>query len=592
MKSNLFKRGFLSLVMAQFFGAMNDNILKAVLIFMVINGAWVGLLGTSGSSIVTFCFTIPFIFLSGFAGQVSDRYSKRTVTWWVKSVEIPIALVAGYGFYIQDLWVTLFALIALTCQSAFFGPAKYGMIAELVKDSDLSRANGSINMLTNLSVIIGTLLAGVVSDAYCPLPYRDPPVADQHTAASLTGDAGKFSWVYDVVDKREGEEKVDALKKIGFANANVKANKNGEVVVVDSYTEPKKEGDEKNKGNVVDMPKSQQDKRKLATENPFGNRSLPVIALVVVAVLGWLASLFLTPLPKGNRNLKFEFNPFSTYVETIKEMSKTRLLMVMMAWGYFYLLAGIALLIVPQYTAIMVTTRANASVLMGVLGVAIGLGCAVAGLVSGHKIKPRLIPLGALGLIIFFFLLAFIRPPEVGMLATYSDVLFSSVALFIFCAGFSAGFYIVPLQALLQSLSPEGERGRFLGTANGVSFMFLTLASLIFMVLAPVFAGAEYKMFYVCSGLMLMGAIYFLWAFRGTGLLIGSGESGVLLTADANTTDETLSEDAELTECMTEDGSLSKGSVPDVKEAEGNNSPDTGAAGDGDASNSKESQDS
>ncbi|MDB4423385.1 hypothetical protein N9276_02265, partial [Rhodopirellula sp.] len=92
MKSNLFKRGFLSLVMTQFFGAMNDNILKAVLIFMVINGAWVGLLGTSGSSIVTFCFTIPFIFLSGFAGQVSDRYSKRTVTWWVKSVEIPIVL--------------------------------------------------------------------------------------------------------------------------------------------------------------------------------------------------------------------------------------------------------------------------------------------------------------------------------------------------------------------------------------------------------------------------------------------------------------------------------------------------------------------
>ena len=37
MKSNLFKRGFLSLVMAQFFGAMNDNILKAVLIFMVIS---------------------------------------------------------------------------------------------------------------------------------------------------------------------------------------------------------------------------------------------------------------------------------------------------------------------------------------------------------------------------------------------------------------------------------------------------------------------------------------------------------------------------------------------------------------------------
>ncbi len=586
MKSNLFKRGFLSLVMAQFFGAMNDNILKAVLIFMVINGAWVGVLGDSGSSIVTFCFTIPFIFLSGFAGQVSDRYSKRTVTWWVKSVEIPIALVAGYGFYTQNLWITLFALIALTCQSAFFGPAKYGMIAELVDDSDLSRANGSINMLTNLSVIIGTLIAGVVSDAYCPLPYRDPPVAE-----NPVGDADDFKLCYRVPTFAEAEEKVAILKEFGFENATVSTKKADEkkadeVVVVASYSEPFEKQDDK------ELSQSRKDKQKLALLNPFGNPSLPVIALAIVAVLGWLASLLLTPLPQGNAKLKFEFNPFSTYIETIKEMSKTRLLMVMMAWGYFYLLAGVALLIVPEYTDIMDTTRKNASVLMGVLGIAIGLGCAIAGLISGHKIKPRLIPLGALGLIIFFFLLAFVKPPEVGMDANTLDVLFSSVSLFILCAGFSAGFYIVPLQALLQSLSPEGERGRFLGTANGVSFMFLTLASLVVLLLAPAFRGVEYKMFYVCSGLMLVGAIYFLWAFRGTGLLIGSGESGVTVntgsTGVATAADETLSEDTDATECIAEHGSPAQGGAA----REGEASVDAGSTEDGKVTDSEENQDS
>ena len=590
MKSNLFKRGFLSLVMAQFFGAMNDNILKAVLIFMVINGAWVGVLGDSGSSIVTFCFTIPFIFLSGFAGQVSDRYSKRTVTWWVKSVEIPIALVAGYGFYIQNLWITLFALIALTCQSAFFGPAKYGMIAELVDDSDLSRANGSINMLTNLSVIIGTLIAGVVSDAYCPLPYRDPPVVE-----NPVGDTDDFELCYRVPTFGEAEEKVAILKEFGFENATISTKNDGEdnageVVVVASYSEPL------GKQNVKEMSQSQQDKQKLALLNPFGHPSLPVIALGLVAVLGWLASLLLTPLPQGNAKLKFEFNPFSTYIETIKEMSKTRLLMVMMAWGYFYLLAGVALLIVPEYTDIMDTTRKNASVLMGVLGIAIGLGCAVAGLISGHKIKPRLIPLGALGLIVFFFLLAFVKPPEVGMDANTLDVLFSSVSLFILCAGFSAGFYIVPLQALLQSLSPEGERGRFLGTANGVSFMFLTLASLVVLVLAPAFRGVEYKMFYVCSGLMLVGAIYFLWAFRGTGLLIGRGESGVAANTGSagvvTTVDETLSEDTDATECIAEDGSPAGGGVSEVPATEGKSPGNAETNADGEATDSEENPDS
>ena len=576
--------------MAQFFGAMNDNILKAVLIFMVINGAWVGVLGDSGPSIVTFCFTVPFILLSGFAGQVSDRYSKRTVTWWVKSVEIPIALIAGYGFYVQNLWMTLFALIALTCQSAFFGPAKYGMIAELVDDSDLSRANGSINMLTNLAVIVGTLLAGVVSDAYCPLPHRDPALANQQVNKGMD----EFALSYDVRTMQEGEEKVAILKKLGFENATMRAEKanaeEGEVLDIDEYREPVVPNDE------APLPQWQEDKYKLAVLNPFGERSLPTIALVLVAVLGWLSSLLLTPLPKGNAQLKFEFNPFSTYIETIKEMSKTRLLMVMMAWGYFYLLAGIALLIVPEYTEIMDITRKNASVLMGVLGIAIGLGCGVAGFISGHRIMPRLIPLGALGLIVFFFLLAFVTPPVLGMKAESYEVLFSSVSFFILCAGFSAGFYIVPLQALLQSLSPDGERGRFLGTANGVSFMFLTLASLVVLVLAPAFKGVEYKMFYFCSGLMLVGAIYFLWAFRGTGLLVGSGSSGLLLNTDAvaaeNTTDETLSEDEDATECMTEDGSVSGGSVSDVKAADSNELSDESGSDESGSDEPEEKSDS
>ena len=72
--------GFLSLIATQFFGAMNDNVLKGILTFMVIDGAWAGHLGSGGQGIVGICFTVPFILLSAFAGQLADRYSKRTVT--------------------------------------------------------------------------------------------------------------------------------------------------------------------------------------------------------------------------------------------------------------------------------------------------------------------------------------------------------------------------------------------------------------------------------------------------------------------------------------------------------------------------------
>ncbi|MEM6468842.1 MAG: MFS transporter [Planctomycetota bacterium] len=421
----LFNPGFLGLIIAQFFGAMNDNVLKVVLTFMVVDGAWKNELGTGGQGIVGVCFTIPFMLLSGFAGQVSDRHSKERVTFWVKIAEIPIAIVAGLGFYFQSLPITLVSLVALTCQSSFFGPAKYGMIPELVSEKHLSRANGAINMLTNVAVIAGTILAGVASDLY------------------------------------------------------------------------------------VD------------TDTGHGMRWLPGVILVAIAVFGLIAAKLITPLDPGNKDLNYNVNPFSTYVATIREMSKTRLLMVMMAWGYFYFLAGIALFIVPEYTVVLGTNMTEASVLMGVLGVAIGIGCAVAGWISGDRIDPRLTTIGALGLVTFFFLLGVVEPwmPDARPLLR---VALSNVALLIFCAGFFAGFYIIPLQALLQKLSPDGERGQFLGTANAVSFAFMTLSGILYALIRDSYGDQPQRMFLLSSGLMLAGAAFFLWKLRGTGLLIGS----------------------------------------------------------------------
>ena len=84
MKSNILKkRGFLSLIATQFFGAMNDNVIKIVLIYMVNpGGLWDGDLGAGGAGMVGVFFTVPFILLSGFAGQLADRFSKRQVTIW------------------------------------------------------------------------------------------------------------------------------------------------------------------------------------------------------------------------------------------------------------------------------------------------------------------------------------------------------------------------------------------------------------------------------------------------------------------------------------------------------------------------------
>ncbi len=411
MKSNLLKRGYLSLIFTQFFGAANDNILKMVLTFMVINGAWKGQLGAGGQGIVGLCFTIPFIFLSGYAGQFADRNSKQFVSVLVKVVEIPIAAAALWGFWIGNLWISLGSLVALTCQSAFFGPAKYGMIPELVAKEDLSRANGAINMMTNIAVIAGTILGGIISDRYAPTP-------DKGTGMT----ASPLLW-------------------------------------------------------------------------------LPGAAMLIVAVVGLGAVLFLPRLEPGDKTLKYDWNPVGTYIVSLKQMAATPLLMVALAWAYFYLLAGMALLIIPEYTQVLDISREKSSYILGFMAVAIGAGCAMAGLISGHRIKMNLVPIGAAGLSLFFILLGMIPPT------------FGNVCVFIIGAGFFAGFYIVPLQALLQKLAPEDERGRFLGTANGLSFTFLALSSLLYWIIRPVFMEQPQRIFLLSGALMILGTGFFLGLF-------------------------------------------------------------------------------
>ena len=425
-------RGFLALVVTQFLGAVNDNILKGVLIYMVIDGSWTGRLGAGGQGIVSLCLSLPFIFLSGIAGEYADRFSKRDVAVVMKIAEIPIGLVAMFGFWIGNLWLTMIALVALSSQSAIFGPAKYGMIPELVSPRGISRANGIINMMTNVAVIVGTLAAGSISDAYSPLPSNPA------------------------------------------------------------------------KPSLL----------------------LPGIAILLVAVAGVISVAFLTRLPPGNPAVRYQRNPFTMYSSAIRKMAESPLLLIALADGYFYFLAGLALLILPEYTIVLQAwnvSRAEVSLLLGILGIAIGLGSAVAGFVSGHAIRPVLIPIGAAGLGLFFFLLGTVPPTIPALPPGWPPALrivLSSHSLLILGAGFSSGFYIIPLQSLLQYRSPAGERGRFLGTASAISFMFLTLAAIVYPVIRPAFGQHPEKIFLVCCGLILAGIVMFMLRLRSTGLTL------------------------------------------------------------------------
>src|SRR5262249_57058091 len=108
--------------------------------------------GTSGGSgelpIVGVVFILPFLLFSGYAGQVADRFNKRTVLIVTKALEIVAMALAVVALYAHSLNGMLVVLFLLALQATFFSPAKYGIVPEVLPDGELSRANGLLEMST------------------------------------------------------------------------------------------------------------------------------------------------------------------------------------------------------------------------------------------------------------------------------------------------------------------------------------------------------------------------------------------------------------------------------------------------------------
>jgi acyl-[acyl-carrier-protein]-phospholipid O-acyltransferase/long-chain-fatty-acid--[acyl-carrier-protein] ligase len=151
----------------QFLGAFNDNLFKQLILLLATPTAaqLAAEAGTDRQAEAQVVFAGSFLIFSGFAGFLSDRFSKRPVVILSKVAEIVVMLLGMIGFLFYDsigFAGMLFVLFLMGTQSAFFGPAKYGILPEMLRPADLPRANGLFLMLTFLAIIFGTALAGVL----------------------------------------------------------------------------------------------------------------------------------------------------------------------------------------------------------------------------------------------------------------------------------------------------------------------------------------------------------------------------------------------------------------------------------------------
>jgi acyl-[acyl-carrier-protein]-phospholipid O-acyltransferase/long-chain-fatty-acid--[acyl-carrier-protein] ligase len=156
---------FWGMAVTQFLGAFNDNLFKQLMLLLATPTAVQLAAGDADDrqSEAMIVFSAAFLIFSGFAGYVSDRVSKRPVIIWSKVAEIAAMTLGMIGFLFYGtigFEGMLIVLFLMGTQSAFFGPSKYGYLPESLRPADLPRANGIFLMLTFLSIIFGTAVAG------------------------------------------------------------------------------------------------------------------------------------------------------------------------------------------------------------------------------------------------------------------------------------------------------------------------------------------------------------------------------------------------------------------------------------------------
>lgn len=154
--------GFGWLNATQFLGALNDNIFKLLIILFLIAAQ-----GQSQASNVTALagavFVVPFLLFTALAGKFADRFSKRNIVVWTKLAEVAIMAIGCATFIFESIVGLYVVLFLMAAQSAFFAPSKYGIVPELVKTEQLSQANGVLEAMTYLAIVIGMALGPFLS---------------------------------------------------------------------------------------------------------------------------------------------------------------------------------------------------------------------------------------------------------------------------------------------------------------------------------------------------------------------------------------------------------------------------------------------
>lgn len=166
MKSS---RNYPLLLTGQFLGAFGDNAILAVIVGQLTYLQKAGTITATElrtrNTIYTSLLFVPYVLLAPLAGYLNDRYAKTS--WLVGGNLLKLlgtvlcALSVWFGPTLQG-----FGYLVVGIGSCFYGPAKYGILPEILPRERLVKANGMVELLTLVAILGGAIAGSVLSDVF------------------------------------------------------------------------------------------------------------------------------------------------------------------------------------------------------------------------------------------------------------------------------------------------------------------------------------------------------------------------------------------------------------------------------------------
>ena len=374
----------------QFLGAFNDNVFRQALILLIASGVVAGASVNTLNNVGLALFIVPFFLFSALAGQIADKYEKSMLVRRIKLAEILIMGVGAAGFFFDAVYFLLAVLFCMGLQSTFFGPIKYSIIPQHLKQQELISGNALVEMGTFLAILLGSI-SGVILKM-----------------------SGTPEW-------------------------------------------------------------------------------LAPVAVIALAVFGYLAARQIPSAPPADLGLKMNWNLFSETLDILRSARQVRSVwMSVLGISWFWFLGAAYTTQLKVYVDdYLHGTEGLYALLLATFSIGIGLGSFLCEKFSGRRVELGLVPIGSIGLSLFGIDLFFSYQgmaglDQVDIAALLAEPAGIRVMIDLLGIGVFGGFYIVPLFAIVQSRSNPQHLSRIIAANNILNALLMVLSAATAIVLVGV----------------------------------------------------------------------------------------------------------